>query len=238
MRIVYDNYPFDQRLKPAWGFACVITGTEKTILFDTGGDGDILLSNMRACGIEPARIDAVVLSHMHADHTGGLNAFLEANNDVTVYLPEVFAEGLKRRVRKAGATLVETNEPCNVCHTAWTTGVLSSGIPEQGLYLKGREGLVVVTGCAHPGIVRMVEAATAHAGEKPSAVLGGFHLKGASRFEIAAVIEGLRELGVRRAAPSHCSGDETRRMMKQAFGEDYLPSGVGARLPFVAEADA
>ena len=233
--IVYDNCPHDKRLKTAWGFACVVTGVQKPILFDTGGDGNLLLANMRACGIKPDEIEAVVLSHVHADHTGGLEAFLQANRDVTVYMPKVFPERLKRQARTAGAALVETEGPSKVCDEAWTTGVLDGGIPEQGLYLRQPDGLIVMTGCAHPGIVRMVEAARAHAGLKPKAVLGGFHMAGASPDRTAAVIEGFKGLGVRFVAPCHCSGDETRRLMKEAFGQGYLPSGVGARLVFEAE---
>lgn len=96
----------------------------------------------------------------------------------------------------------------------------------------------MITGCAHPGIVHMVRAAGAHADQKPEAVLGGFHMAGASRAGVAEVIEGLRRLGVHQVAPSHCSGDATRRLMKEAFGEGYLPSGVGVRLVFGPEADA
>ena len=55
---------------------------------------------------------------------------------------------------------------------------------------------------------------------------------GASQQQIQTVIEGLKALGVRRAAPSHCSGDDTRRRMEEAFGEGYVPSGLGARLTF------
>jgi len=238
VQIVYDNYPFEERLSPAWGFACVVTGLEKTILFDTGGDGTILLANMGACGIEPGDIDAVVLSHNHYDHTGGLAAFLEANGRVAVYLPEVFPEGFKQEVRGTGATVVETDEPRKVCKGAWTTGVLDGGIPEQGLYLRGRRGLVVMTGCAHPGIVEIVRAAKAHAGVRPDTVMGGFHMAGASQRDLRSVTEAFKDMGVAHVAPSHCSGDETRRWMKEAFGEGYLSAGVGARFPFEAEADA
>jgi metal-dependent hydrolase (beta-lactamase superfamily II) len=59
MEILYDNNPFDPRLKAAWGFSCLVQGLEKTILFDTGGDGATLLSNMRLLGVEAARIDIV-----------------------------------------------------------------------------------------------------------------------------------------------------------------------------------
>jgi len=238
VQIVYDNNAFDKRLKTAWGFACVVTGVEKTVLFDTGGDGRILLANMKACGIDPKAIDTVVLSHIHYDHTGGLRAFLEANSRVTVYLPKVFPEGFKREARKAGAKVVETDEPHKICKGAWTTGVLDGGIPEQGLYLKGPQGLVVITGCAHPGIVDIVKAAKAHAGTRPDTVMGGFHMGGASPREVHRVIEAFQALGVTHVAPSHCSGDATRRRMKEAFGKGYLPAGAGARIIFEPEADS
>ena len=75
--VIYDNNPYKEGLETAWGFAASITGTEKTILFDTGGDGSILLNNMQKLAIDPNGIDTVVLSHIHPDHTGGLNSFLE-----------------------------------------------------------------------------------------------------------------------------------------------------------------
>jgi 7,8-dihydropterin-6-yl-methyl-4-(beta-D-ribofuranosyl)aminobenzene 5'-phosphate synthase len=232
--IVFDNNPYDARLGTAWGFACVVQGLAEAILFDTGGDGRLLLDNMAKCKIDPTAVTAVVLSHVHADHTGGLSGFLRANPKARVFMPRAFSQELKQTVRKAGAVLVETEGPCKICDRAWTTGVLNTGIPEQGLYVKAKQGLIVVTGCAHPGIVRMVEAAKQHAGLPVRAVLGGFHMGQAPRRGIADVIAALRRLGVGQIAPCHCSGQTTRQMMKEAFGEDYLPSGVGARLVFDA----
>ena len=88
--VVYDNNPYKEGLETAWGFSCLITGSEKTILFDTGGDGSSLLGNMEKLAIEPDSIDTVVLSHIHGDHTGGLHSFLEKNHEITVYLPKSF----------------------------------------------------------------------------------------------------------------------------------------------------
>ena len=232
--IVYDNNPFDPRLGTAWGFACVVQGLTETILFDTGGDGRLLLANMAKCKIEPKEIGTVVISHVHSDHLGGLGAFLRANPKVRVLLPKAFPQKVKQEVRDTGATLVETHHPAKICDGAWTTGVLDGGIPEQGLYVKGAHGLIVMTGCAHPGIVRMVEAAKQHARLPVHAVLGGFHMGGASRRRIAEVIAALKHLGLAQVAPCHCSGEATRQMFSEAFGEDYLPSGVGTSLVFDA----
>jgi 7,8-dihydropterin-6-yl-methyl-4-(beta-D-ribofuranosyl)aminobenzene 5'-phosphate synthase len=90
LTVVYDNRSADPRLGTAWGFACLIETSATTILFDTGGDGQLLMDNLTALGIDPQAIDAVVLSHIHSDHTGGLDRLLAANDRLTVYLPRSF----------------------------------------------------------------------------------------------------------------------------------------------------
>jgi len=85
-RYRYNNVPFDHRLKPAWGFSCLIQGVGKTILFDTGGSGSRLTANMERLGLDPGAIEIVFVSHDHADHTGGLKDILERNRNVDVFL--------------------------------------------------------------------------------------------------------------------------------------------------------
>jgi 7,8-dihydropterin-6-yl-methyl-4-(beta-D-ribofuranosyl)aminobenzene 5'-phosphate synthase len=58
-------------------------------------------------------------------------------------------------------------------------------------------------------------------------VIGGFHLDVAATSQIESVIEGFRQLGVTRVAPCHCSGDETRKLFSEEYGEDYIDSGAG-----------
>ena len=157
---------------------------------------------------------------------------LQINNKVKVFAPRVFPAEFKQSVAKTGARLVETEGPQEVCPGAWTTGVLKQGLHEQGLYVETPTGLLVITGCAHPGIVQMAKAASRRAGTPVHAVLGGFHMGRASADKIDTVIQGLKTIGVQQVAPSHCSGNETRRLMKEAFREGYLPSGLGARLVF------
>lgn len=226
--ILYDNNRFDRRLKTGWGFSCLVQGCEKTVLFDTGGDGDALLGNMRLLGVKPSQVDLVVLSHIHGDHTGGLGAFLEKNPGVVVYLPSSFPADFRRAVMAMGACVEEVSEAKEISPRIYSTGVLGDGIREQALALKTTDGLVVVTGCAHPGIVNMVRKAREIAGEdRVYLVLGGFHLGGESPSRIESIAEELRGLSVRKIAPCHCSGDGTRRVFKQGYGADYVESGVG-----------
>jgi 7,8-dihydropterin-6-yl-methyl-4-(beta-D-ribofuranosyl)aminobenzene 5'-phosphate synthase len=225
--VVYDNNPYDRRLETAWGFACLVEGFEKVILFDTGGDGDTLLANMAALGYTPGDVDVVVLSHAHGDHVGGLPQVLEENPAVTVYAPSSFAAGLKNEAKRAGATLVEVEGSCDICPGVGSTGEMGTSIVEQALVAKTPLGLVVITGCAHPGIVSVVGRARSLYGEKVCVVLGGFHLGAADDAELKDVVAAFREMDVRYAGPCHCSGDRARQIFADEFRERYLPVGVG-----------
>jgi 7,8-dihydropterin-6-yl-methyl-4-(beta-D-ribofuranosyl)aminobenzene 5'-phosphate synthase len=226
--ILYDNYAFRKDLLTAWGFACFIEGLEKNILFDTGGDPAVLLSNMEKLGVSPEKIQIIFLSHVHGDHTGGLAALLERNPSVTVFLPASFPERMKASIREKGARVVEVKDPTNVCQDAFSTGEMGTGIKEQALCVRVRGGIAVITGCAHPGIVRMVRKGTEFGKAMPQLVMGGFHMAGYSEKEIGRVIAEFKKLGVVRAGPCHCSGDRTREMFSEAFGERFIRAGVGA----------
>ena len=226
--VVFDNYVIDNRLTPGWGFSCLVELPGKNVLFDTGGDGPILLDNMSRLQIDPQKIDAVVLSHIHNDHTGGLAVFLEHNKTATVYLLRSFPDSFKDEVKSSGAKVEEVYEAKELLPGVYTTGELDKGIKEQSLVVKSGEGLVIITGCAHPGVVEIIQKAKAMLpGEKVYLVTGGFHLRDLSRGNNMSVIDAFRRLGVAKAAPSHCSGDETRRLFKEQYGDSYINSGAG-----------
>jgi len=228
--ILYDNNEYDKRLETAWGFSCLVEGPEKTVLFDTGGDSAMLLRNMRALGIHPQAVDVVVISHVHGDHIGGLAGFLEENHDVTVYLPQSLPQNFKDATRDTGAELVEVHEPLEICEHVHSTGELGDWIKEQSLVIETVRGLVVITGCAHPGVVNIVRRAKELTGGEVYLVLGGFHLGGVSAAELAGIVEDFQQLGVQKVAPCHCSGDVARRLFEETYGEDFIPAGVGSRL--------
>ncbi|KPK48125.1 MAG: hypothetical protein AMK72_07490 [Planctomycetes bacterium SM23_25] len=231
--IVYDNNPGRSDLTTAWGFACVVQGLEKTILFDTGGDGRILLANMRKLGLDPNQIDAVVISHIHGDHTGGLASFLRLRRGVPVVTPTGFPASFQQQVRSQGSTPVEADGSVEVCAGAKTTGTLGKGaIEEHGLCAKTPSGWVLITGCAHPGVGDMAAKAKDVTTGPIELVMGGFHMGGHSDKQITSVVDRFEQLGVRRVAPCHCSGDRARTLFKKRYGERCTLAGVGAVLRF------
>jgi 7,8-dihydropterin-6-yl-methyl-4-(beta-D-ribofuranosyl)aminobenzene 5'-phosphate synthase len=172
--VVYDNNPYKGGLRTSWGFACVVKGAEKTVLFDTGGNSAVLLKNMQQLGMNLKEIDVVVLSHIHGDHVGGLYGFLQLNMNVTVYLPATFPPGFRESLKLSGIKTVAVNEPVGICKGVYSTGVLGSGVKEQALIISTERGLIVITGCAHPGIVHILQTAKRIIGNKILLVIGGF----------------------------------------------------------------
>ena len=236
LTIVYDNNAYDPRLRTAWGFACLVETESATVLFDTGGDGPTLLGNMDALGLDPRDIDAIVLSHIHGDHTGGLLALLNRGITPTVFAPAAFPQEFKEAIH-ARTELVEVTGAAELLPGIWTTGELGSGIIEEALAVESDAGLIVITGCAHPGVVEMVRQAKAVLGQSVALVTGGFHLGSASQSRIAGIVDAFRELGVQRVAPCHCTGDRARRMFAKIYGPDYIAAGVG-RVIMVGEGGA
>jgi len=197
------------------------------VLFDTGGNGQILLTNMQALSIDPERIQALVLSHIHSDHTGGLDALLAVVSRPAVYLLPSFGKAYNQKVEQA-AEGIEVTPGQMITEDMLTTGEIGGDIPEQALIVRTPPGLVIITGCAHPGIVQIIERAIGLTGEPVHLVLGGFHLSETSGPEMAAIIADFRRLGVQKVAPSHCTGDRAIRMFAAEYGEDFLRTGAGS----------
>jgi len=228
--ILYDNNPYDENLRPDWGFSCLIEGPEKTILFDTGASGSILMSNIKKLGVNPKDIDIIFISHNHYDHVGGLWDFLKVNNKVKVYFGQSYPESFKEKVKQAGAEPISIDSSQQIYPDVYSTGEMGLMIKEQVLVINRDEGSILITGCAHPGVVTVAKKAKELSKDKLYLVLGGFHLFGTSEREIKKIISQFREMRVAKVAPCHCSGDRAKGMFKEEFKGDFIRIGVGRRI--------
>ncbi len=225
--LVYDNYPYKAGLSTAWGFSAFITYKDENILFDSGGSGSLLLSNLAALKIKPSKIQNVVLSHEHNDHTGGLQSLLNAGTDPKLYIPPSFPSWLKNQFRNQ-TQMIEVKPGMEIAEGIYSLGEMPGPPPEQGLVIDTPKGLVIITGCAHPGVDDMVLEAKRQFNKEIYLVLGGFHLGSASDARINQIIATFQEVGVKHVAPCHCTGDRAIGMFHNAFGEDFIRVGVGA----------
>jgi 7,8-dihydropterin-6-yl-methyl-4-(beta-D-ribofuranosyl)aminobenzene 5'-phosphate synthase len=107
-------------------------------------------------------------------------------------------------------------------------------LKELSLAINTSEGMVLIVGCSHPGIDKIVEAAAA-INPKIHLIAGGFHLVAASDDVIAKAVATLKDtFKVESIAPGHCTGEPTFAALKKAFGDRYLYAGLGTTLPLEA----
>ncbi|HEY6945828.1 MAG TPA: MBL fold metallo-hydrolase [Candidatus Acidoferrum sp.] len=85
--ILYDAFSDSKEIIKDWGFSALIEHSGKRILFDTGNNAAILEHNVKALGVDLSKLDFVVISHRHTDHTTGLKYLLSINPNVPVYAP-------------------------------------------------------------------------------------------------------------------------------------------------------
>ncbi len=171
IRIIYDN-----NSKPGFisshGFSCLIDAQDGYLLFDTGWSGPILLENLRRFNINIEKIKYVFLSHFHWDHIGGLPDILQYIKPV-VYALSSFSTNFKNEVKKI-TELIEVKDKIEIIPDFISTGPLSNkNIVEQSLIIRHRSKIILITGCAHPGLERIIEK-TEEFGEI-NYLIGGFH---------------------------------------------------------------
>ena len=205
-----------------------------SFLFDTGPDPGVLKRNMDRLSIDPASIDFVFISHEHGDHAGGLSCLAASNRDLPVYFPAHSSRSLKKKASKY-FKVIEIEEPTVLSKGLLSSGELYGGLYEQSLaiYVKGR-GLVVLTGCSHPGVDVIVRRFHELTGLPVFAVIGGFHLGGASEARLEEIAQTFLDLDVKMVFPIHCTGDRARRFFAQRLGERYMDGHVGLTV-FISE---
>ncbi len=245
LTILYDNTTARDGVAGDWGFACLIEGLGKTVLFDTGTKPEILIANAKALGVDFGGVDAIVISHPHGDHMGGLLTVLGQHPDVALYVPAALANvpettaersGIPTlaKLERPGTKIVRVDEPVAICPGIRVTRqfIGSNLIPEIGLLLETKAGGMLVLGCAHPGVADMVRGAAAWRGKPIEAVIGGFHLMATSEADVLKIITDMKAAGVIRCGATHCTGDAAIALFRTAFGTDFIPLGVGRVIEF------
>ena len=202
--IIYDNTAFRKDLQANWGFSALVEIKERKILFDTGANGTILLSNMQKLEINPKEIEEIFISHSHFDHTGGLSAFFDQNNEVKVWVPPSF-RGIKN-VRE----VIKVENPTKLYEGIYSTGELE-GI-EQSLCVKTEKGIVIIAGCSHPKMEHILQVASQFG--KVYGIVGGLH---------GTRPESLKDLDL--ICPTHCT--QYKSEIKSLYPEKYAEGGAG-----------
>jgi len=230
VKIVFDNTNLNEKFIPGWGFSCLV---DKTVLFDTGEKSEYLFKNMKKLDIDISKIEKVVISHDHWDHTGGLWGLLEKTEDIDVYGCPNFGEDFKKKVVSLGGNLILTEGLGKVKNNIFATGEIAgnykgSFIAEQALLIKEKEGIIIITGCSHPGIIKIIKSIKENfPEERITFVFGGFHLMDRDIREIELIVEKFKELKVEKVGPTHCTGYEAQTIFKNEYKDQFIQIAAG-----------
>ncbi|MDD5633865.1 MAG: MBL fold metallo-hydrolase [Candidatus Omnitrophica bacterium] len=227
---MYVKVLYDHKAKPGLlaghGFACLV---DQKVLFDTGGDLNGLVENMDRMMVSAKDIESVVISHDHWDHTEGLWELLRRKNALKVYAGSSFSDTFKTCVKESGGAIVPVDHTMKVAKKIFVTREFTfeykdKQMAEHALIIKGEKGVSVITGCAHPGIVNMLEAIKKELKiKKFYMVFGGYHLEGKDRDELRKIIADFVRIGVEKVGPTHCAGEKVRRMFKSRYQNNFVP---------------
>jgi 7,8-dihydropterin-6-yl-methyl-4-(beta-D-ribofuranosyl)aminobenzene 5'-phosphate synthase len=252
------------------GFSALVERGDTRILFDTG-QGYALVHNARIMGVDLSSIDAVVLSHGHYDHTGGLAELLKGVGRKDIFAhPGIFMsrfleghDGTREPIgmpftrtylEGLGADFTLSDTPQLIAEGISTTGEVPRETAfEKGdttLYLceehgggrdphdddlslvvAGESGLLVLLGCAHAGLVNILNHVQKLYPDVPiKAVVGGTHLGFSGEEQMAGTIEAMADLGVEKVGASHCTGLAGSARLREALGDSFFFAGVGSAL--------
>jgi len=212
IRIITDNTVYkpevNSKLKKEWGFSSLIESEDfPSILFDTGASGEVLLNNIKVLGIDVQRIDCIFISHNHFDHTGGLESFLEQNKNVRLYVPGSYPSISEIKAKE----IIRIHGLQEIYENVYSTGELSD--IEQSLIVKTNKGVVVIVGCSHPGVEKILN--TVSQVGKIYALIGGLH--GFNKFEILKDLELI--------CATHCTQHITE--IQDLYPEKFVSGGAG-----------
>jgi 7,8-dihydropterin-6-yl-methyl-4-(beta-D-ribofuranosyl)aminobenzene 5'-phosphate synthase len=260
--ILYDAFGKSVAMTKAWGYSALVEFGGKRILFDTGGNAEILEHNVKALGVDLSKLDFVVISHRHADHVSGLNYLLRVNPTVKIYTPAepwgpfgwAVPNGFYRKGESLEATtryfdgnppdMLSASSPwpqANFVRVDATTEIAPgvfivptiSQVPgplelrEISLAIRGPQGLIILDGCSHAGVEKILEAAT-KIDPHIRVLFGGLHLVAAPDPDIQRISAALHDQWkLDYIAIGHCTGEPTFALLQKTFQDHYIYAGVG-----------
>lgn len=265
--VLFDAFGAPSTLKRGWGHSALVEYGGKRILFDTGASLEDFTYNANALKVDLTRLDFVVLTHRHGDHTAGLHQVLKVNPGVQIYTPweggyfdsaapPALVRLIKRRVESApddthyfdgnyperigagsawpGAKFKQIQTPLEVMPGFWLFSTHSDSpgneMDEVSMVIKTPKGLVLMVGCSHPGIEKIMETAS-NIEPRIYSVFGGLHLV-MPDVEVVRVVASLRDRWkLERIAAGHCTGEFAFSEINRVFGERFDHAGVGAVIP-------
>ncbi len=264
--LVENSVPKARGVIAEHGLSFFIEAGGRRVVFDTG-QGFALVQNAEALGVDLSSVEAVVLSHGHYDHSGGLNALLEVNREFTLYAhPGAFDEKFSKRngqvrsigppisrqaLEAKGIRMVLEPGPLEIVPGVTTSGEIpgvtdfevvdpalftrqgETLVPDPvkddlSLILNAPNGVAVLLGCAHRGVINILTQVQSISGKRRLlALAGGLHLGGVSEAVLKRTLEALGRFSPELLVPGHCTGFPAILALYGAFKDRVRLNQVG-----------
>ncbi len=259
---VFGNGPIAEH-----GWSVFLETDAGNFLFDTG-QGKAIIHNANYFKKDLSSIEAIMLSHHHGDHTGGLLDVLDYTGEKVVYAhSDIFRDAYNTRYRRMsyagipyrrevlegkGAQFDLSRDFRQIAPGLYLTGEIPRITPyekgdaylvikdndqlrsdpvidDQSLIIETEDGLFIILGCCHAGIINTLKHAVHVTGQKRiHTVIGGTHLGPVSNEQREESIKALKEFNIERLGVSHCTGMKACMRLYQEFGEKFFFYNVGA----------
>lgn len=261
-----ENTSINKTLKAEHGLSVHIETEHKKILFDTGAS-DAFLHNASSMGLDIASVDALIISHGHYDHGGGIQNFINVNKKAPIYIQEAaFGDFYSKRSNGNLAYIGLDPTLQNNERIIWVKDYkqIFSGVEifsdfqnklffpkgnatlfmdskgttndtfahEQVLVLEENGIFFLCTGCAHNGIVTILDSFNERYGRYPDYVLGGFHLHSGST-GITEDEKTIRDIASyllntkARYYTGHCTGEKPFALLQNRMSEYIAYASAG-----------
>lgn len=210
IQVAYNNVEGDTRLKKGRGLSALIEHDGELILFDVGPSAEELFFNLDILGVDRKKINKVVISHIHPDHKGALDRVLEKiSSNAGLFLPGT----VKGKKKISNHIYIYTIKRFNLL--------------ENILVIDSSQGLIILIGCAHPGMYRIARTIKDDFGKNIYAALGGFHFEHYPSLFVKILGHLLKRLGIKIIGPNHCTGERAIKVLRQIFKDGFLDFGCG-----------
>ena len=235
IKVIATGSTRQERADGNWGLSLLVGDN---LLFDTYGVPAVFQRRLQEEGIDVSAIRDIVISHDHWDHTCGLWSIMLKTKGCSVHVCPGASGALVKNIELFGGT-VSACGGFQPIRDGWvSTGEMAAAyngntLYEQALVRMSAMGPVVVTGCAHPGIVSILEKVRHWSRSPIYLLLGGFHLLNAADAEILKIIDRMQELGVANVAPTHCTGERATELLRERFGSRFVAirNGTHVEIP-------
>jgi 7,8-dihydropterin-6-yl-methyl-4-(beta-D-ribofuranosyl)aminobenzene 5'-phosphate synthase len=240
-----------------WGFAALVEVDGHRILFDTGARPETVLNNARELKVDLSHVPEAILSHNHGDHTGGLKTLREhfPESFTVLHVGKGITFPRKPRTFSLSAytgKVIEYDRPVQIYPGVWLTGPVPRKYPERNwsgtgqvqtadgwvednlpedmsLVFNTTQGLVLLSGCGHAGVINTVEYAREKIRNAPLyGAIGGFHLYALDDAKLDWTAQKLKEFGLKNFLGAHCTGIEAVQRIRQVAGLDRKTASVAA----------